>query len=775
MDSIDVSEGRPSKRVKLEDPADEKPSKRLSKDQKEEEVQLRKELNAGITCYVSPDTPGFSGILKQRFTDFLVNEVLPNGKVLHLKHIPNPMSKADKHAAAQKSRDAKEAAAAAVKEKEDVAASKREEERAAENGGEKQAEFELSEEDRKELVGIFGETVVENILKLYAKIESNPTAKSRDLGTVTSQVFEDKDERTKAHIAVRKIFPNNRFETSTTEKETIIISKAAGFGQQRGGGKWTRNQAGDQKAKGKLAWQELGGEYLHFTLYKENKDTMESIGYMGSVLKTKPKDFGFAGTKDRRGVTVQRASVYRVHADRMAALNKALYNSAIGDFKYEPYGLKLGDLKGNEFTITLRDCHFPNEEGKNLQERVKLAEETVSAAVSQFQKNGYINYYGLQRFGSFANGTDQVGKKLLQEDLKGAVDMILSFHPNTLVDNATTKVSSDDRARAEAIDLWQRTQDGTKAIQIMPRKFSAESNIIRHLNSSHKGQKTSKEDWQGAIGCVPRNLRMMYVHAYQSLVWNMCAGKRIETYGNKVVEGDLVIVGAKNGEEEEMADGIDEDGEVIINPGNDDRAVQDDFERARPLNKAEAESGKWSIFDIVLPLPGYDVEYPKNEVGQFYKEFMGSERGGGLDPHKMWRKWKDISLSGGYRKLMSKVDSEVQFEVRTYTSVEEKLVETDWDRLEASSKPGNATSNITVDNVGNGDAEESKNVKTYLDEQKEDVQRVDSERDIDPEEKKIAVILRFQLGSSQYATMALRELMKAGGVKTYIPAFSGRN
>lgn len=60
----------------------------------DQDTQLGKELKAGITSYISPDTPGFVGTLKQRYTDFLVNEILPSGKVLHLQSISTPAKQA---------------------------------------------------------------------------------------------------------------------------------------------------------------------------------------------------------------------------------------------------------------------------------------------------------------------------------------------------------------------------------------------------------------------------------------------------------------------------------------------------------------------------------------------------------------------------------------------------------------------------------------------------------------------------------------------------------
>ena len=48
---------------------------------------LAREVRAGITEYVCPDNLGFAGVLKQRYTDFLVNEIALDGQVVHLRTI----------------------------------------------------------------------------------------------------------------------------------------------------------------------------------------------------------------------------------------------------------------------------------------------------------------------------------------------------------------------------------------------------------------------------------------------------------------------------------------------------------------------------------------------------------------------------------------------------------------------------------------------------------------------------------------------------------------
>lgn len=76
-----------------------------------------------------------------------------------------------------------------------------------------------------------------------------------------------------------------------------------------------------------------------------------------------------------------------------------------------------------------------------------------------------------------------------------------------------------------------------------------------------------RESWSGRISqealCslyrgtsqIPRNLRLIYVHAYQSYVWNLIVSERIKMNPTSPIVGDLVFA------EEKSLEGEGQDGE----------------------------------------------------------------------------------------------------------------------------------------------------------------------------------------------------------------------
>ncbi|KAI9766904.1 MAG: hypothetical protein M1840_006201 [Geoglossum simile] len=854
-----------------------------------------KEMEVGITSYVDGAALGFSGILKKRYTDFLVNEILPSGQVLHLESLKVPSQSVragytqkrhtetvrtdteatvanqlgssitatstdldelqKKHAdaitawgrlpaqlaeddarhrkkqleeyAAYKAREGlldpqsdtpkcsngdalvpnadtnlakspklqsgvpreetltpstDKGAAMALGLPEEVPKCKNQDnleptDKAAAGPSIAAVEtndkngFRLTAEDESLLLTFFSPTVVREILALYNKVRTSKDTKGGSFGKIKSDVAIERSQRTQLHQSMRRIF-SSRLETETDRDGAIVVSVSGSSGRNRWGTtpRQTKRTVGPLLTR-KSVWEERGGEYLHFTLYKENKDTMEVTSFLAKHLRIQPKSLQFAGTKDRRAVTVQRISAYRLDARKLAGMNKILYGSKIGDFGYSNEGLSLGDLAGNEFVITLRDCKFQKTEGMNFREKLAAAQSTVKDSVLKLEKKGFLNYYGLQRFGTFSTGTHEVGVRMLQGNFKDACQKILSFssealiaaeNPQTLTSGGSM-ISSDDIRRAVALDLFRTTGTGKEALERLPRKFSAEAALIRHLS-----QKKTSTDWQGALQIISRPLRLMYVHAYQSFIWNIVAGERWKMWGGNVVEGDLVLA-HDHGDVGGISDGIEEDenGEVVIHarPQNNRGKGEQEFERARPLSKEEAASGNYSIFDIVLPTPGFDVVYPANTLAGFYKEFMGSERGGGLNPHDMRRTWKDISLSGSYRKLVGCVRG-LEFSVKPYVGENEQMVMTDFERLDQRTRKGGSDTTAATTTIAAAiadvdcDQEEEGGVGLIAEHGGED-------------QRKIAVIVKFQLGTSQYATMALRELMKDGGAVAYKPEYGG--
>ncbi|KAJ4292235.1 multisubstrate pseudouridine synthase 7 [Collariella sp. IMI 366227] len=615
-------------------------------------VRAETEKTLGITQRSAAIDFAWTGDIRKRYTDFLVNEIRKDGTVLHLRDFEESEVAI---AQSQQTLNDRKPSAANLKTEE------------------KPKVKSLSDDERKAVVDLLGESVAQKLIELDENVQAKKQMAPQER-TITFDAVSDRAKRSVIHQEIRRIF-HSRIETVADSAGIIKAAPARWALNSRASGQtWGRRDNNRFRDQGR-EYADLGGEYLHLTLYKENKDTMDAVNTIARLLKVKASNFGFAGTKDRRAGTVQRISVYRQKASNLIWLNTRIPNVKVGDFEYSKDPLQLGQHGGNEFVITLKNCE-PLTGGENLSlvQRMKMIQKAVESGLTYLKTHGYINYYGLQRFGTYTIGTHLLGMKILRGDYEGFIDdvlhvdddlmkEVLSNVPPTYGTGKDFQNSRDDQNRARAITTWKTTKNAQKALEFLPKRFSSETAIIRHLGKNQK-------DFTGAVLSITRGMRMMYIHAYQSYVWNYAATLRWSKFGAKVIEGDLVLVtGSRcrdNSDDEEF------------NPydDNDDNNI---YAQAQPLTAADVASGKYSIFDVVLPTPGFDVLYPRNEIGDFYAEFMGRPENGSLSPFDMRRKQREFSLSGNYRPLIGRLIGEPQCAVRAYRDDLEQMYPTDLD------------------------------------------------------------------------------------------------
>ncbi|KAM0675314.1 hypothetical protein GVAV_001139 [Gurleya vavrai] len=254
-------------------------------------------------------------------------------------------------------------------------------------------------------------------------------------------------------------------------------------------------------------------KFYEFTMKKINKNTVEACNFICSMLKISFNKISFAGNKDKRAITYQKIVVEGCKFFDLINLaykfKKENGNISIFNIKQCGSHLKLGNLLGNKFIIAIKD------KNENLDSELEKIDE---AKVKKLE-NGFINYYGQQRFGkNFDNHL--LGKMILNNEYEKFINEVMS-------------IKESDTADVNDAKIFFKEKKYEKASVKFPYRYIVEKNICRGRNRNFSDKKI-------VLG-IKREVLKLYLHAYQSFNFNDQINKEIENCDDKNKLKDKIL------------------------------------------------------------------------------------------------------------------------------------------------------------------------------------------------------------------------------------------
>lgn len=293
----------------------------------------------------------------------------------------------------------------------------------------------------------------------------------------------DKEQRAQVHAHVREFAGEILVSDTAPNADGVSVIRVR---KMMVNGKKRRDV--DQRGSSNNAneWPANRPDYLQFTLYKKNVETNSVMQQLARAMNVNVSAFSYAGTKDKRGITTQQCTIYRGSKERLEMLNRAgreldEFNFLVGDATYVPAKLNLGDLRGNQFALAIRG--LPDDD--------QVSDDEIRRAVDSWAQRGFINYFGLQRFGTKSIPTHEIGRAILQRDHERAVRLLLQPQ-----EGDATKIR-------EARQKFQDDADAAEALRALPPYLIAERAVLQGL------QTHGANAFSTALQCIPRHLRMV--------------------------------------------------------------------------------------------------------------------------------------------------------------------------------------------------------------------------------------------------------------------------
>jgi len=317
-----------------------------------------------------------------------------------------------------------------------------------------------------------------------------------------------------------------------------------------------------------------GGRYLIVEVEKADWETHHLVRDLSRQLQISQKRFSWAGTKDKNAITRQRMSIYGLEEGELVRANLPGVNIRV--LGRSNRGISLGDLRGNRFAVRIREIDLDDSDAAR---RLEAITGEIGAL------GGLPNYFGVQRFGEVRPVTHLVGEALVRGDAERAVMTYLALpfpgEPDT---------TKDVRSRLLA------DHDFRRALQEYPLRLRYERAMMSRL--------VEGGEWASSFNVLAPNLRRLFVHAYQSLLFNKILSERMRSGLplHRAVEGDVVCFSKGGLPDVEKIQAVDE-----TNLG----AVNRLAERGRAF--------------ITLPLFGYRSEFADGKPGEIERAVLDEE------------------------------------------------------------------------------------------------------------------------------------------------------
>jgi tRNA pseudouridine13 synthase len=318
------------------------------------------------------------------------------------------------------------------------------------------------------------------------------------------------------------------------------------------------------------------GNFTIAEVTSRNWETHTLVQEIAHRLHFSQRRISFAGTKDKRAWTTQLMSFDHVPPEQLSSLT--IKDVTFENIFQSDVPVRIGELLGNRFEITIR----------NISE--EIVPEQIISLLSPFQKwGGFPNFYGIQRFGIIRPITHLVGKYIIQGDFEKAA---MTYMGNPMPgENETTYALRED---------LEKTRDYGKAFHSYPDALNFEKAMLNRLIQD-------PHDFIRAFKELPKNLLMMFVNAYESLLFNKMLSERIRRNIplHQAVVGDIIHPMRKN---------------VIVN-------------ETIPVGESNIEKVNLQISKkkavVTGLLAGYDSMYAEGEMGKIEHAIIDAQE---IDP-----------------------------------------------------------------------------------------------------------------------------------------------